>query len=84
MNCGAVKESTSGAPRLVCNLPAGHEGPLHGVTQGEGMPPYIHWGPGLHWTDEDERWLEERHSWRKGHVRREYQTLKTWKMKQGA
>jgi hypothetical protein len=42
MTCGATKHVDTLVPPLVCNLPAGHEGP-HGVTTVPGLPPYVRW-----------------------------------------
>lgn len=83
MICGAVKVSDYGSLTLTCNLDADHDPIVHGVRGDPGLPPFLRWGPGVQWTADDEAKLRERQSWRKGHVRREYETLKTWKAKKG-
>ncbi len=39
--CGHTKPVHGAAAPLVCNLPAGHDGP-HGVSR-PGLPPYVRW-----------------------------------------
>lgn len=73
-SCGATKSITGGCT-LTCNLDAGHALP-HGVRV-DGMPPFARWP--VAWTEDDEQRRAERHGWRKGHVRRPYQTLAMWK-----
>lgn len=75
--CGAEHPITGNPSPLVCNLEAGHE-PPHGIRQSSTLPPYVTWGEGT-WTAADDEERAERFQWRKGHVRREYQTLGMWK-----
>jgi len=69
-------KSIEGGTTLVCNLDAGHALP-HGVRAFTETPPYVRWP--IPWTADDQARLVERHTWRKGHVRRAYQTLAMWK-----
>lgn len=73
--CGATKP-IDGAAALVCTLAVGHALP-HGVRLSPALPPYVVWP--VAWTAADQARLVERHTWRKGHVRRPYQTLAMWK-----
>lgn len=79
MTCGAEKFYTGGPEPLRCERDAGHE-PPH-MTFGVAGAPVARWP--VPWTAEDEAKYRERFAtWRKPHVRREYQTLKQWKAKQ--
>jgi hypothetical protein len=71
MACGVVK-NVDGGTVLRCELEAGHELPHR---QGIASWPHAY--------VPDPRDVAARAAWHKPHVRREYETLKTWKQKRG-
>jgi hypothetical protein len=76
MTCGAEKGITGVSEPLRCQRDHGHEPPC--MTFGLAGVPLERWP--VEWTAEDE--AQYRGTWSKAHVRREYQTLKTWKARQ--
>ena len=81
--CGAVRVVSGGPAPLVCNLESPHVGVDHGVRLHPAAPPYVTWPDGEHVVIPQAEFVSaERLAWRKGHVRREYQTLNMWKARQ--
>ncbi len=75
--CGAVQSTPlTDQVRLVCEREIGHDGP-HGLFACGFLF--------TRWTDGHVEQPGKRHTdgWRKPHVRRKYQTLKTWKRERG-
>jgi hypothetical protein len=79
MTCGAEKFITGVKEPLLCEREPDHK-PPHMIFGIAGLP-LGRWP--VEWTAEDEAEYRTRFAtWRKPHVRREYQTLSMWKARQ--